>query len=206
MDFKRGFLKKHYATSISSSTSVYTVASHPNHLGPSVYSDREGGGGALGGQDAPTQKFKGYADIRGTGAGKDVTLLKSVAKTPQEERAFVQGQVLVNFDLCQEGVDRIPMWLYPGRLALMKKREYKRLPNLGGPDGNGENVLWEIRETRSAGKGLFAVKAFEAGDLIIAERPLEIDIVVSAHKSCLESRSFTRRTPGPSRRSLVKTI
>ena len=55
-------------------------------------------------------------------------------------------------------------------------------------------------------RGCFAVKAFEAGDLIIDERPLEIDIVVSAHKSCLESRSFTRRTPGPSRRSLVKTI
>ena len=205
MEFKRGFLKKHYATSISSSTPVYTVASHPNHLEPSVYSDRRGGGGALEGQGAPTQKFQGYADVRGT-PPEDIDDLRSLAKTPQEESAFLHGQVLVNFDLCQEGVDRIPMWLYPGRLALMKKREYKRLPNLGGPDGNGENVLWEIRETKSAGKGLFAVKSFEAGDLIIAERPLGVDVLVSAHKLCLEFRSFTRSTPWGSRRSLVKTI
>ena len=203
MEFKRGFLKNGYAT--SSSAPVYTVASHPNHLEPHAYSDRVDGGGALAGQDAPTQRFRGCADFPDSDQ-EDIDWLRSLAKTPQEESAFLHSKILVNFDLCQEGVDRIPMWLYPGRLALMKKKTYERLPNLGGPDGNGENVLWEIRKTRYADKGLFAVKTFEAGDLIIAERPLEVDAVVSAHQSCLASCSFTRSTPRVSHHSLVRAI
>ena len=205
MEFKRGFLKKGYATSSSSSAPVYTVASHPNHLEPHAYSDRVDGGGALTGQGAPTQKFKGWADFPDSDQD-DIEWLRSLAKTPQEESAFLHSKILVNFDLCQDGVDRIPMWLYPGRLALMKKTTYERLRDLGGPDGNGENVLWETRKTRYAGEGLFAITTFEAGDLIIAERPLEVDAVVSAHHSCLAPCSFTRSTPRASHRSLVRAI
>lgn len=183
-------LEKHSATSPSMSV-TYTVASHPNHLEPSVPSDRIGGVRALEGQDAPTQMFRGYAAV----PGRNKDWIRRAAKTPEEERAFFHSQILVNFDLCQEGVDRIPMWLYSGRLALMKKRTYETLRDLGGPDGNGEKLLWEIRETGYAGKGLFAVKALEAGDIIVAERPLELYGLVSAHHSCLESRSFTRRHP-----------
>jgi len=213
MELKRGFLTKHYATSrflkkdyaTTRSMPAYTVASHPNHLEPNVYSDRDGGGGALEGQGAPTQKFLGPANSSEI-AQTDIDWLRSMAKTPEEERAFLHDQILVNFDLCQEGVDRLPMWLYPSHLEWMKKRTYERLPDLGGPDGNGEKVLWEIRETGYAGKGLFAVKAFEAGDTIVAERPLELYGAVSVHHSCLESYSFTRSYPRVSHRSPMKTI
>ena len=173
MEFKRGFLKKHYATATR-----YTIASHPNHVEPTAYSDRTGGGGALQGQDAPTQKFVGYGDLSVIFPSK-VSWLKSHAKTPADEKAYLQGQVLVNFDLCQEGVDRIPMWLHLGRLELIKQRTYERLPDLGGPNKDGEKFLWEIRETGYAGKGLFAVKALQAGDLLLSERPLEIHAHVS---------------------------
>ena len=173
MEFKRGFLKKHYATATR-----HTVASHPNHVEPTTYTDREGVRGALQGQDAPTQKFLGYGDLSDIFPSK-VNSLKSLAKTPAEEKAYLQGQVLVNFDLCQEGVDRIPMWLQLGRLELIRQRAYERLPNLGGPNKDGEKFLWEIRETGYAGKGVFAVKAFQAGDLLLSERPLDIHVRVS---------------------------
>jgi hypothetical protein len=80
------------------------------------------------------------------------------------------------------------MWLYPGRLALLKQRTYERPPNLGGPNKDGEKALWVIRETAYVGRGVFAAKAFEAGDIIIAERPLELHTYASGHYSCLGSR------------------
>ena len=175
-------MKKVYPSTMpavsGSPATAYTVSSHPNHLEPFAYSDRDGGGGALEGQDAPTQKFQGYADVPDTFQSK-IDWLKSHARTSTHEKAFLHGQVLVNFDLCQEGVDRIPMWLYPGRLALMKQRTYERLPNLGGPNKDGESVLWDIRETGHAGKGLFAVRALQAGDVVVSERPLGLSVLVS---------------------------
>jgi hypothetical protein len=108
--------------------------------------------------------------------------------------------VLLNFDLGpnakngESGRDRIPIWITDDHIEFLNNlvgppppcgvEEADRIgkmwgniqagPDLGGPRRDGEGVLWEMKDISGKGRGLFALRDFVDGDLIISERPIQI--------------------------------
>jgi len=59
-----------------------------------------------------------------------------------------------------------------------------KAPRFSRPRQKQREAFWESRETGYAGKGLCAVKALEAGDARVAERPLELHGTMCAMGVC----------------------
>ena len=108
--------------------------------------------------------------------------------------------ILLNLDLGpnakngESGREKIPTWINADQIEFLNNlvgppppcgvEEADRIgkmwgnieagPNLGGPRRDGEGVLWEMKEIPGKGRGLFALRDFGVGDLIISERPIQI--------------------------------
>jgi hypothetical protein len=148
------------------------------------------------GPNAPPQSFRGRMDDPMKEYLKD-------PQYANLEPFMVRGpghHVLLNLDLGpnakngESGREKIPTWIYADHIEFLNNlvgpppscgvEEAERIgkmwgnigagPDLGGPRRDGEGVLWEVKEVPGKGKGLFALRDFVDGDLIISERPIQI--------------------------------
>jgi hypothetical protein len=148
------------------------------------------------GPDAPPQKFRGLVDDPLNEYFKNPLNIK-------QELFDLRGlghHILLNLDLGpnakngETGREKIPTWINADQIELLNNlvgppppcgvEEADRIgkmwgnieagPNLGGPRRDGEGVLWEVKEVPGKGRGLFALRDFAVGDLIISERPIQI--------------------------------
>jgi hypothetical protein len=153
------------------------------------------------GPDAPLQRFRGPMDDPVKEYLKDSPDIK--LDLFQVRR--LGHHVLLNLDLGpnakngESGREKIPTWIYADQIDLLNNligpappcgvEEADRVgkmwgciepgPDLGGPRRDGEGVLWEMKEIPGKGKGLFSLRDFTVGDLIISERPIQIMPVAS---------------------------
>jgi hypothetical protein len=148
------------------------------------------------GPNAPPQSFRGPMDD----PFKEYPKYPQTTKLESFQVRALGHHVLLNLDLGsnakngESGREKIPTWINADHIEFLNNlvgpppsggvEEADRIgkmwgnveagPDLGGPRRDGEGVLWEMREVPGKGRGLFALRDFADGDLIISERPIQI--------------------------------
>jgi len=167
------------------------------------------------GPDAPLQSFRGRLDD----PIKEYNENPPDIKLEPFQIRGAGHHVLLNLDLGpkakngENGREKIPTWITIDHLEFLNNlvgpsppcgvEEADRIgkmwgnieagPDLGGPRRDGEGILWEMKEIPGKGRGLFALRDFAVGDLIISERPIQImplaslNLTLISHLSNLKS-------------------